>query len=90
MNKKELGFEKKQELVEIIMQGQKAEDLKEFVDEWMKAEEQRAISELLNTSRDPALIKADLQADARIAGYIVSLINKGKMVVRDLKENNDE
>lgn len=80
---------KQQELVEIILRGKKAEDLTEFINKWMESEEKRAISELLNTSRDPTLIKADLQAGARISGYIISLINKGKMVVRDLKENNN-
>lgn len=77
----------KREAAAALRKGTRAEDLQEFMDEWLKLEKERAVDELLNSSRDPSFIRADLQADIRIAGRIKALINESRRAGRILDGN---
>lgn len=77
------------ELQKLIQAGTRAKDLSEFLTQFVRAEKERAINELLNTSRDANLIRADLKADMRIVGHITSIINKGKIAEVYKRRNID-
>ena len=42
---------KKRYLADLIMKGQQAEDLKAFIDDWLKIEEQTALKDLDNPTK---------------------------------------
>lgn len=69
----------------LIQKGTRAEDLMEFMDEWIREEEQTAIDGLLNSSTPPEYIKMQLQAAYRIRGKLRAIINTGKLEERKEK-----
>ena len=72
-------------LQELITKGTRAEDLKEFVGEWLKDEEASALDKLLNTSTPPEIVKSNIQAAYRMAGKLQAIINAGKIAERKTK-----
>jgi hypothetical protein len=77
--------ERKRKLIEKMESGRRAEDFLPFVDEFQKIEQETAITNMLQTSKDPAQIKADLNAAVRLVGYIHILVNEGKIAKKQIE-----
>lgn len=72
-------------LAKTLERGQRADDLKEFVDEFLKDEERTAL-ERLNTPEDSDDIKRDYQAALRVCAYINQIIATAKSRRHKLQE----
>lgn len=69
----------------LIEKGTRAKDLKEFIQEWMEAEERTALIRLRDKNVDVEMIRADLLACDRLAGFLVSIMNHGTLAERKEK-----
>lgn len=64
-----MDSDKEKRLREIIKRGDKVEPLKELLAEFYEVEKAKAVIDLLNTTKDPKLVKADLRAAKRLIDY---------------------
>lgn len=82
--------EKERKLVKILKDGGKAETLLTFLDEFMDYSNKLAVSELLTTTKDPNIVKADLRASKRLCTYIKNMVGIGSLAEKKLKEMKQE
>lgn len=82
--------EKERKLVKMLKDGSKAEILLSFLDEFMRYSNELAVNELLTTTKDPNIIKADLRASKRVCTYIKNMVSIGKLADSKLKEMKQE
>lgn len=82
--------EKERKLVNMLKEGDKASTLLTFLDEFMEYSNKVAVSELLTTTKDPNIIKADLRASKRVCTYIKNMVNISKLADNKLKEMKQE
>ena len=82
--------EKERKLVNMLKDGDKASTLLTFLDAFMEYSNKVAVSELLTTTKDPNIIKADLRASKRVCTYIKNIVGIGKLADNKLKEFRQE
>ena len=82
--------EKERKLVNMLKDGDKASTLLTFLDAFMEYSNKVAVSELLTTTKDPNIIKADLRASKRVCTYIKNIVGIGKLADNKLKELRQE
>lgn len=82
--------EHERKLVKMIKDGEKAKTLLTFLDDFMKYSNELAVNELLTTTKDPNIIKADLRASKRVCTYIKNIVGIGKLADNKLKELRQE
>lgn len=82
--------EKERKLVNMLKEGDKASTLLTFLDAFMEYSNKVAVSELLTTTKDPNIIKADLRASKRVCTYIKNMVNISKLADNKLKEMKQE
>lgn len=69
---------KKRYLADLIMKGQQAEDLKAFLDDWLKIEEQTALKGLDSPTKPADDVKSDYRAAMRLYHYMTGIIDIAK------------
>lgn len=69
---------KKRYLADLIMKGQQAEDLKAFIDDWLKIEEQAALKDLDSPTKPADDVKRDYRAAMRLYHYMTGIIDIAK------------
>lgn len=82
--------EKERKLVNMLKEGDKASTLLTFLDAFMEYSNKVAVSELLTTTKDPNIIKADLRASKRVCTYIKNMVSISKLADNKLKEMKQE
>lgn len=82
--------EKERKLVNMLKEGDKASTLLTFLDAFMEYSNKVAVSELLTTTKDPNIIKADLRASKRVWTYIKNMVSISKLADDKLKEMKQE
>lgn len=82
--------EKERKLAKLLKDGDKASTLLTFLDEFMDYSNKVAVSELLTTTKDPNIIKADLRASKRVCTYIKNIVSISKLADNKLKEMKQE
>lgn len=82
--------EKERKLVNMLKDGDKASTLLTFLDAFMEYSNKVAVSELLTTTKDPNIIKADLRASKRVCTYIKNMVSISKLADNKLKEMKQE
>lgn len=68
----------KRYLADIITKGQQAEDLKPFLDDWLKIEEQTALKDLDSPTKPADDVKRDYRAAMRLYHYMTGIIDIAK------------
>ena len=69
---------KKRYLADLIMKGQQAEDLKAFLDDWLKIEEQTALKDLDSPTKPADDVKRDYRAAMSLYHYMIGIIDIAK------------
>lgn len=68
----------KRYLADLITKGQQAEDLKAFLDDWLKIEEQTALKDLDSPTKPADDVKSDYRAAMRLYHYMTGIIDIAK------------
>lgn len=68
----------KRYLADIITKGQQAENLKNFIDDWLKIEEQTALKDLDSPTKPADDVKSDYRAAMRLYHYMTGIIDIAK------------
>ncbi len=68
----------KRYLADIITKGQQAENLKNFIDDWLKIEEQTALKGLDSPTKTADDVKSDYRAAMRLYHYMTGIIDIAK------------
>lgn len=81
---------KERRLREFIKEGQKAEELMDFLNEFYEVEKGKVVIDLLRTTKPPELIRGDLRAAKRLVDYIKTIALRGKQARNVLNEKTEE
>ncbi|MFV0616890.1 hypothetical protein ACE418_03135 [Megasphaera sp. WILCCON 0056] len=68
----------KRYLADLLTKGQQAEDLKSFLDDWLRIEEQTALKDLDSPTKSADDVKRDYQAAMRLYHYMTGIIEIAK------------
>jgi hypothetical protein len=79
--------ERERKLRKLVQEGDRATALSDFLVAFEESEKQKAVEDLMKSTRPPELVRAELKASMRLIEYINGVAQLGKLAKTKMEDN---
>lgn len=79
--------ERERKLRKLVQEGDRAIALSDFLVVFEESEKQKAVEDLMKSTRPPELVRAELKASMRLIEYINGVAQLGKLAKTKMEDN---